>query len=119
MRRGRLAKLRRSVVAREAAVRRRRPIRRRGLLARLMPVTRTTFVIDTDRTVLKVISSELRAWAHTLRFLHNLNAARRSPRIQEKHTDAQPQSEGKSRPIGDRSRNRKPRASRASSGRTR
>ena len=32
-------------------------MRRRGL-ARLLPVRRTTFVIDTDRTVLKVVSSE-------------------------------------------------------------
>ena len=31
---------------------------KRGLLGRLMPVKRTTFVIDTDRTVLDVISSE-------------------------------------------------------------
>src|ERR1700758_2352845 len=53
VRRGRLAKLRGSLVAREAA-RRGRHTRRRGLLARLLPVRRTTFVIDTDRTVLKV-----------------------------------------------------------------
>ena len=69
VRRGRLAKLRGS------AVRKSRPHRRRrGLLARLMPVRRTTFVIDTDRTVLKVISSELRASMHAddaLRFLQN------------------------------------------------
>ncbi|OBA93238.1 alkyl hydroperoxide reductase [Mycobacteriaceae bacterium 1482268.1] len=73
VRRGRLAKLRRSVVAREA-VRRRRHSRRRGLLARLLPVRRTTFVIDTDRTVLKVVSNELRASVHadeTLRFLQS------------------------------------------------
>jgi thioredoxin-dependent peroxiredoxin len=31
---------------------------KRGLLGKLMPVKRTTFVIDTDRTVLYVISSE-------------------------------------------------------------
>ena len=38
---------------------------RHGLLTRLlMAVKRTTFVIDTDRTVLKVISSELRASMH-------------------------------------------------------
>ena len=60
VRRGRLAKLRRSVVAREA-VRRSRHTRRRGLLARLLPVRRITFVIDTDRTILNVISSEARA----------------------------------------------------------
>jgi peroxiredoxin Q/BCP len=69
-----------------------------------MPVRRTTFVIDTDRTVLKVVSSELRASVHAdhaLRFLHNLDAARRSPHVREKHTDAHQQSEGKSEPIGD------------------
>ena len=32
---------------------------KRGLLGKLMPVKRTTFVIDTDRTVLDVIASEL------------------------------------------------------------
>jgi len=31
---------------------------KRGLLGKLMPVKRTTFVIDTDRTVLDVIASE-------------------------------------------------------------
>jgi peroxiredoxin Q/BCP len=75
VRRGRLAKLRRSVVAREAA-RRGRHTRRRGLLARLLPVRRTTFVIDTDRTILKVVSSEVRASVHadqTLWFLENHN----------------------------------------------
>jgi peroxiredoxin Q/BCP len=85
VRRGRLAKLRRSVVAREAAWRGRHT-RRRGLLARLMPVRRTTFVIDTDRTVLKVVSSEVRASVHadqTLWFLEN-------------HTV-----QGKGEPIGD------------------
>src|SRR5436190_20410206 len=56
VRRGRFPKLRKSVVAREA--RRSRHTRRRGLLARLLPVRRATFVIDTDRTVLKVVSSE-------------------------------------------------------------
>jgi peroxiredoxin Q/BCP len=73
VRRGRLAKLRQSVVAHETA-RRRRHVRRRGLLFRLMPVRRATFVIDTDRTVLKVVSSDLRASVHadeTLRFLQN------------------------------------------------
>jgi peroxiredoxin Q/BCP len=73
VRRGRLAKLRQSVVVHETA-RRRRHARRRGLLARLMPVRRATFVIDTDRTVLKVVSNDLRASVHaddTLRFLQN------------------------------------------------
>ena len=79
VRRGRLAKLRRSVAARQAGRRRRRHTRRRGLLARLMPVRRATFVIDTDRTVLKVISSEWRASVHadqSLRFLQNHAAAK-------------------------------------------
>lgn len=73
VRRGKLARLRRSFVARDAA-RRRRHTRRRGLLARLLPVRRATFVIDTDRTILKVVSSELRASVHAdqaLRFLQN------------------------------------------------
>ena len=92
VRRGRLAKLRRSVLAREAGRRRHsRHTRRRGLLARLMPVRRATFVIDTDRTVLKVVSSELRASVHadeTLRFLQN-------------HTDARQQSQGSGESIDD------------------
>jgi len=93
VRRGRLAKLRRSVVAREAA-RRGRHTRRRGLLARLLPVRRTTFVIDTDRTILKVVSSEVRASVHadqTLWFLENHNV----------HDGAHQQSEGKGEPIGE------------------
>jgi peroxiredoxin Q/BCP len=103
VRRGRLAKLHKSVVARGAA-RRRRHTRRRGVLARLLPVRRTTFVIDTDRTVLKVVSSELRASAHadqTLRFLQNHNVPHSSPHVREKHTDAHQQSEGKGGPIGE------------------
>ena len=75
VRRGRLAKLRDSVAAPKPA-RRGRHTRRRGLLGRLMPVRRATFVIDTDRTVLKVVSNELRAWAHAdqaLSFLRNRN----------------------------------------------
>lgn len=73
VRRGSFAKLRGSVAAREAA-RRGKHTRRRGLLARLLPVRRTTFVIDTDRTVLKVVSSEVRASVHAdeaLWFLEN------------------------------------------------
>jgi thioredoxin-dependent peroxiredoxin len=103
VRRGRLAKLRKSVVAREAA-RRRRHTRRRGLLARLLPVRRTTFVIDTDRTVLKVVSSELRASVHadqTLWFLQNHKVSHSSPHVRAKHTDAHQPSEGKGGPIGD------------------
>jgi peroxiredoxin Q/BCP len=90
VRRGRLAKLRKSVVVREAG-RRRRHTRRRGLLGRLMPVRRTTFVIDTDRTVLMVVASELRASVHadrTLRFLQN-------------HAVANQQTDGKGEPIDD------------------
>src|SRR5579875_4094590 len=90
VRRGRLAKLRRSVAAREA-VRRGRHARRRGLLARLLPVRRTTFVIDTDRTILKVISSELRASVHAdqaLWFLQNHKGPHKSPHAGGKHSDA-------------------------------
>jgi peroxiredoxin Q/BCP len=104
VRRGRLANLRRSVVAREAA-RGGRHTRRRGLLARLLPVRRTTFVIDADRTVLKVVSNEVRASVHadqTLWFLQNHNVPDSSPDVREKHTDAHQQSEGKGEPIGDR-----------------
>jgi peroxiredoxin Q/BCP len=90
VRRGRFAKLRKSVVAREAA-RHSRHTRRRGLLARLLPVRRSTFVIDTDRTVLKVVSSEVRASVHADQALAFL----------EKHTDAHQHSEGKGGPIGD------------------
>src|SRR6202012_5436216 len=80
-RRGRRANLRRSVVARQAA-RHSRHTRRRGLLARLLPVRRTTFVIDTDRTILKVVSSEVRASVHadqTLWFLNNRGVSTRPP----------------------------------------
>ncbi len=47
---------------------------KRGLLGRLAPVKRATFVIDTDRTVLKVISSEINMNTHAdqaLDFLKN------------------------------------------------
>jgi peroxiredoxin Q/BCP len=107
VRRGRLAKLRRSLVAREAGRRGRRRgrhTRRRGLLARLLPVRRTTFVIDTDRTILKVVSSEVRASVHadqTLWFLENQNVPHSSPHVREKRTDAHQQSEGEGEPIGD------------------
>jgi peroxiredoxin Q/BCP len=103
VRRGRLAKLRKSVVAREAA-QRSRHTRRRGLLGRLMPVKRTTFVIDTDRTVLKVVSSEVRASVHadqTLWFLQNHNVPHRSANVREKHTDVHQQPEDKGGPVGD------------------
>ncbi|HZU48716.1 MAG TPA: peroxiredoxin [Mycobacterium sp.] len=103
VRRGRLAKLRRSVAARQA-VRRGRHTRRRGLLARLLPVRRVTFVIDTDRTILKVISSEVRASVHAdqaLRYLQNRDLPHGSRPVPEKHTDAHQQSEGKRERIGD------------------
>ncbi|KZM73657.1 peroxiredoxin [Nocardia terpenica] len=37
---------------------------KRGLLGRLAPVKRHTYVVDTDRTVLTVITGELRANVH-------------------------------------------------------
>lgn len=37
---------------------------KRGLLGKIAPVKRTTFVIDTDRTILTVIASEFRADSH-------------------------------------------------------
>lgn len=73
VRRGRLARLRGSATPR-ATVWRGRHTRRRGLLGRFMPVRRATFVIGTDRTVLEVISSEVRASVHAdraLRFLQS------------------------------------------------
>ena len=87
-----------------------------------MPVRRTTFVIDTDRTVLKVVSSELRASVHadqTLWFLQNHNVPHSSPHVRQKHTDAHQQSEGEGNRSATGSQNRKPRTSRAWSGRTR
>jgi thioredoxin-dependent peroxiredoxin len=81
VRRGRLAQLHGSVVARDPA-RRGRHTRRRGLLARIWPVRRTTFVIDTDRTILKVVSSEVRASVHAdqaLWFLKNRKVPLSSP----------------------------------------
>jgi peroxiredoxin Q/BCP len=101
--RGRLAKLRRSVGTREET-RRGRHARRRGLLARLLPVRRTTFVIDTDRTILKVVANEVRASVHadqTLWYLANRHGPRSSPHLRNKHTDTYPQAVGKSEPTGD------------------
>ena len=45
---------------------------KRGLLGKLMPVKRTTFVIDTDRTVLNVISSEFNMDTHADQALETL-----------------------------------------------
>jgi peroxiredoxin Q/BCP len=90
--RGRLSKLRSSVVAREES-RRGRHTRRRGLLARLLPVRRTTFVIDTDRTILKVVSSEVRAMVHadqTLWFLKNRTESPNAPHVGPKHSEDEP-----------------------------
>lgn len=47
---------------------------KRGLLGKLMPVKRTTFVIDTDRTVLEVISSEISMDTHADKALEVLKA---------------------------------------------
>jgi thioredoxin-dependent peroxiredoxin len=102
VRRGSFAKLRSSVVAREATRASRKHSRRRGLLARLLPVRRTTFVIDTDRTVLKVVSNEVRASVHadqTLWFLENRKVPHGSPHVREKHAEAHQQSEHKGEPI--------------------
>jgi peroxiredoxin Q/BCP len=47
---------------------------KRGLLGKVMPVKRTTFVIDTDRTVLDVISSEFSMDTHADKALQTLRA---------------------------------------------
>jgi peroxiredoxin Q/BCP len=47
---------------------------KRGLLGRLLPVKRTTFVIDTDRSVLDVIASEFSMDAHADKALQTLRA---------------------------------------------
>ena len=47
---------------------------KRGLLGKLMPVKRTTFVIDTDRTVLDVIASEFSMESHADKALETLRA---------------------------------------------
>src|SRR5215471_18517707 len=47
---------------------------KRGLLGKLIPVKRTTFIIDTDRTVLDVISSELSMDTHADKALETLRA---------------------------------------------
>lgn len=45
---------------------------KRGVLGKLMPVKRTTFVIDTDRTVLDVIASEFSMHTHADKALQTL-----------------------------------------------
>jgi thioredoxin-dependent peroxiredoxin len=47
---------------------------KRGLLGKLIPVKRTTFVIDTDHRVLDVISSELSMDSHADKALETLRA---------------------------------------------
>ncbi|MCV7433900.1 peroxiredoxin [Mycolicibacterium bacteremicum] len=47
---------------------------KRGLLGKLMPVKRTTFVIDTDRRILQVISSEFSMDTHADKALEVLRA---------------------------------------------
>ncbi|WP_323055434.1 peroxiredoxin [Mycolicibacterium sp. J2] len=47
---------------------------KRGLLGKLMPVKRTTFVIDTDRTILAVIASEFSMDTHADKALEALRA---------------------------------------------
>ena len=47
---------------------------KRGLLGKFMPVKRTTFVIDTDRTVLEVISSEINMDTHADKALEVLRS---------------------------------------------
>jgi peroxiredoxin Q/BCP len=47
---------------------------KRGLLGKFLPVKRTTFVIDKDRTVLEVISSEVNMDTHADKALEVLRA---------------------------------------------
>ena len=47
---------------------------KRGLLGKLMPVKRMTFVIDTDRTVLDVIASEISMDSHADKALATLRS---------------------------------------------
>jgi thioredoxin-dependent peroxiredoxin len=49
---------------------------KRGLLGKVMPVKRTTFVIGTDRTVLDVIASEFSMDTHADKALETLRARR-------------------------------------------
>jgi len=47
---------------------------KRGLLGKFMPVKRTTFVIDVDRTVLEVIASEINMDTHADKALEVLRS---------------------------------------------
>jgi peroxiredoxin Q/BCP len=49
-------------------------VKRAGMLGRLAPTKRVTFVIGTDRTILDVISSELKSADHADRALATLGA---------------------------------------------
>lgn len=51
---------------------------KRGLLGKFLPVKRTTFVIDTDRTVLEVISSEINMDTHADKALATLQARKKA-----------------------------------------
>ena len=51
---------------------------KRGLLGKFLPVKRTTFVIDTDRTVLEVISSEINMDTHADKALEVLRARKKA-----------------------------------------
>lgn len=51
---------------------------KRGLLGKFLPVKRTTFVIDTDRTVLEVISSEINMDTHADKALDVLQARKKA-----------------------------------------
>jgi peroxiredoxin Q/BCP len=88
VRRGVLASTRTRLLRRHAN-RGARHVRRRGLIARILPLRRTTFVIDTDRTVLKIIHNELRANTHAdqaLRFLREDYPAPASPFVPAQRT---------------------------------
>ncbi len=52
---------------------------KRGLLGKLMPVKRTTFVIDTDRRLLDVIASEVSMDTHADKALQVLQARSAAP----------------------------------------
>jgi len=51
---------------------------KRGLLGKFMPVKRTTFVIDTDRSVLDVISSEVNMDTHADKALDVLRSRKKA-----------------------------------------
>jgi len=51
---------------------------KRGLLGKFLPVKRTTFVIDTDGTVLEVISSEVNMDTHADKALQSLRSRKKA-----------------------------------------